>query len=309
MPVPAYQTLMLPLLEFIASRAEVPARDCVEAMSAKFELSPEEREELLPSGRQTVIANRTHWAITYMAQAGLVVRPRRGVVAISARGREVLSRKPSQINNAMLAQFSEFKEFKSRTHGPAERDVPEATQAVAVDSGTPEESIEAAQQELNTELRAELLARIMQASPTFFEHLIIDLMVAMGYGGAGSSQHLGRSGDGGADGIISEDPLGLDNVYLQAKRYAADNAIGVEKIREFAGTLDERGATKGVFVTTSRFAAQARTYAQRSPKKLVLIDGAQLTELLVKYGVGVRTVRAIEIKRIDADYFVSDEID
>ena len=173
--------------------------------------------------------------------------------------------------------------------------------------GTPEERIEAAFEELNIDLKTELLARILQATPTFFEHLIIDLMLAMGYGGSGSGRHLGRSSDGGVDGIINEDPLGLDVVYLQAKRYAPGNGIGVEKIREFAGTLDERGAIKGVLVTTSHFAGPALTYAERSPKRLILIDGDRLTQLMVRYGVGVRTFRTFDLRRLDADYFSSDE--
>jgi restriction system protein len=156
---------------------------------------------------------------------------------------------------------------------------------------------------MNSALRQELLVRITIADPTFFEHLIIDLMIKMGYGGSGSGRHLGKTSDGGVDGIINEDPLGLDIVYLQAKRYAPGNAIGVDKVREFAGSLDERGAVKGVFVTTSHFAPQARQYAERSPKRLILIDGEELTRLLVRYGVGVRTFETVELKKIDFDYF------
>ncbi|MGZ9157043.1 MAG: restriction endonuclease [Candidatus Binatia bacterium] len=160
---------------------------------------------------------------------------------------------------------------------------------------------------MNSTLREELLMRLASSDPTFFEHLIIDLMIAMGYGGAGSARHLGKTSDGGVDGVINEDPLGLDIVFLQAKRYAADNVIGVDKIREFAGSLDEKGAVKGVFVTTSHFASQAKAYAERSPKRIILIDGEGLARLLVNYGVGVRTFRTIELKKIDSDYFNTDE--
>jgi restriction system protein len=178
-----------------------------------------------------------------------------------------------------------------------------ASEAVA----TPEEQIEIAAQEMNSALRDELLARIVTADPTFFEKVIIDLMLAMGYGASGSGQHLGKTNDGGIDGIINEDPLGLDVVFLQAKRYAPGNNIGVEKIREFAGSLDEKGAVKGVFVTTSSFAQGARNYAERSPKRLILIDGEELTRLLVRYGVAVRTFRTVELKKIDMDYFNTEE--
>ena len=156
-------------------------------------------------------------------------------------------------------------------------------------------------------MQTDLLSRITAADPTFFEHVIIDLMVAMGYGGAGSARHLGRSSDGGVDGVINEDPLGLDVIYLQAKRYHTDNVVGVDKVREFAGSLDEKRSTKGVFVTTSRFAAAARAYAQASPKSLILIDGEELGRLLVEYGVGVRVFRTVALKRVDLDYFAPEE--
>lgn len=172
-----------------------------------------------------------------------------------------------------------------------------------IETKTPEEKIENSFHVINLALRKELLERIASFDPTFFEHLIIDMMIAMGYGGAGSGRHLGKTNDGGIDGIINEDPLGLDIVFLQAKRYASNNVIGVDKIREFAGSLDEKGAVKGVFVTTSHFAPQAKLYSERGPKRIILIDGEELTRLLVKYGVGVRTFRTIELKKIDSDYF------
>ena len=179
-----------------------------------------------------------------------------------------------------------------------------------ISRATPEELIDSAYQEITDELRSTLLNRITAASPTFFEKLVLDLLIAMGYGGskADAGQRVGRTGDGGIDGIINEDPLGLDIVYLQAKRYAPGNTIGVGQVREFAGSLVERGATKGVFVTTSHFAPGARAYVERIPQRLILIDGAELTRLMVRFGVGVRVERTIEFKRVDLDYFDEDEL-
>jgi restriction system protein len=296
---------MLPVLR-LAAEKERPIRECVDLVADEFSLTPEEREELLPSGRQTALYNRIHWAASYMAQAGLLERPRRGVIAVTPRGREILNKHPERIDNSVLAQFAEFQAFRKRARAGMEdnNEVPVALLLATADElGTPEERIEAAFREMNSALRQELLVRITIADPTFFEHLIIDLMIKMGYGGSGSGRHLGKTSDGGVDGIINEDPLGLDIVYLQAKRYAPGNAIGVDKVREFAGSLDERGAVKGVFVTTSHFAPQARQYAERSPKRLILIDGEELTRLLVRYGVGVRTFETVELKKIDFDYF------
>jgi restriction system protein len=305
MPIPDYQSLMLPVLR-LAAEGERPIRECTAIVADQFGLSAEERDELIPSGRQPLLYNRVHWAVTYMVKAGLLERPRRGFIIATSRGHAILGESPERVDNQLLERFDEFQEFRRRSRSGTSI-VPDGEPAVAVsatdDAGTPEDRITAAAQELNTSLREELLDRIVSAEPTFFEHLIIDLMVAMNYGGPGSGRHLGRTSDGGIDGIIRADPLGLDLVFLQAKRYAAGNGIGVDKIREFAGSLDERGAVKGVFVTTSHFAPAARHYAERSPKRLILIDGEELTKLLVSYGVGVRTFQKVELKRIDLDYF------
>lgn len=301
MGVPDYQALMLPLLK-LAAESDQPIRDCAEQIAFQLDLSKEDREELIPSGRQTTLYNRTHWAATYLVQAGLLERPKRGVVRATSRGREVLATNPDKVDNKLLMTFTEFNDFKRRARPESDEGADIAISADA-DTKTPVERIDAASKELVAELRDELLSRIIEAGWQFFELLIIDLMRAMGYGGSGSAKHMGKSGDGGIDGVINEDPLGLDIVYLQAKCYAPKNVIGVEKIREFAGTLDERGATKGVFVTTSHFAAAAQQYAERSPKRLILIDGDELTRLLVQYGVGVRSFKTVELKRIDLDYF------
>jgi restriction system protein len=301
MPIPDFQTLMLPVLR-LAHGGEMRAADAVDRMADEFRLTPEERAELLPSGGQAKIANRVHWAITYLVKAGLLSRPRRGVFAITERGREVLANPPDRIDVQFLSRFDGFDQFRTKSSGEIEGERSAAPSATLA-AGTPDERIEAAFNEWNAALRSELLDRIQAMDPTRFEKLIIDLLLGMGYGAGGSSKHLGRTSDGGVDGVINEDVLGLDIIYLQAKRYAAGNAIGVEKIREFAGALDERGATKGVFVTTSHFAPQARAYAQRSPKRLVLIDGEELTRLMVQYGIGVRVYRTLEMKKLDTDYF------
>lgn len=308
MPVPDYQTLMRPVLGLVLNN-ETKALEVIDKIAAQLDLTDEEREERLPSGQTTVLSSRVHWAITYMAQADLVKRVRRGVVVATDRGRQVFRDNPERIDNTVLSKFEEFRAFKERSKASkrpkADADELVIDLATASDEAetTPEERIDSAAEELSAALRDELLTRIISAEPTFFEHVIIDLMLAMGYGGSGSGKHLGKTADGGVDGIINEDPLGLDIVFLQAKRYAEGNVIGVSQIREFAGSLDEKGAVKGVFVTTSSFAGPARVYAERSPKRLILIDGQELTRLLTRYSVGVRSFRVIDLKRIDEDYF------
>lgn len=259
MPIPDFQTLMLPVLR-LADAGEIKVAEAVDRIADEFALTDQEREELLPSGRQAKIANRVHWSVTYLVKAGLVERPRRGHFAITPKGKSVLSSPPERIDIAFLSQFDGFDEFRTKANDDHPAEV-EPTQELA--AGTPEERMEAAFEDLNAALREELLERILVMHPTAFEKLIVDLMLGMGYGANGSGERLGRTSDGGIDGVINEDVLGLDIIHLQAKRYATGNSIGVEKIREFAGALDERGATKGVFVTTSHFAPAAIQYGKR----------------------------------------------
>lgn len=313
MAIPDYQTLMRPVLEIVQD-VETPTKQIIEDIARRLNLSPEDIEETIPSGRTSLLANRVHWAVTYMVQAGLLERPRRGVVISTARGRKALQEHPERIDNTVLSKFREFRAFKERSRHSRDQRKSDSdgaamvSQKNGVEGATPEERMELAADEVNVVLRQELLSRIVSAPPTFFEHLIVDLMLAMGYGGTGSGKHLGKTADGGVDGVINEDPLGLDIVFLQAKRYAPGNVIGVSQIREFAGTLDERGAIKGVFVTTSAFANPARQYADRSPKRLILIDGDELSRLLIHYGVGVRTFRRFDLNKIDEDYFPNHEL-
>ncbi|HTR14397.1 MAG TPA: restriction endonuclease, partial [Roseiarcus sp.] len=301
MSVPDFQSLMLPVLR-LANGSDVRTSEAVERIATEFHLSPDERAELLPSGRQTKIANRVYWAFVYLSKAGLLNRRQRGLYGVTDQGRKVLAKPPARIDIPFLSQFKRFNEFRAKS--PETNDAEHSPKPISMLAvGTPDERIETALNELNVALRAELLERVLSMTPTAFEKLIVDLMLGMGYGAKGSGEHLGRTSDGGVDGVINEDVLGLDIIYLQAKRYAVGNGIGVEKIREFAGVLDERGATKGVFVTTSHFATQARTYGKHSPKRLILIDGEELARLLVQYGIGVRVYRAVEMKKLDLDYF------
>ena len=309
MAIPDYQTLMLPVLEF-AARGETSVRDCIATLGDELGLSQEERSELLASGKQAVFANRVHWAKTYLAQAGLLEITRRAHFRITARGSEVLARRPDRVDNELLMHFAEFREFRERSRSRPGTDGMEPISEVLskddlVPSATPEERIEAAYTEITNELRTAILDRISRGTPRFFEKVVVDLLTGMGYGGArpNAGRRVGKTADGGIDGVINEDPLGLDIVYLQAKRYAPENTVGVDKVREFAGSLVERGATKGVFVTTSQFAPAARAYAERIPQRLILIDGDELTRLMVQYGVGVRTDRTIELRKLDLDYF------
>lgn len=300
MPIPDYQTLMLPLLRYFGDDQEHSLSEAVEAISAEFNLTPEERLQLLPSGTSTYIGNRVGWARTYMKKAGLLESPRRGVVRITDRGKEVLRKKPARIDVKFLDQFPEFIEFRTSRHADEATVVTETPAAAAT---TPEEALEDAYDRLRATLESELLQRVMTASPAFFERLVIDLLVRMGYGGSfrDAGQAIGRSGDGGIDGIIKEDRLGLDVIYVQAKRW--EGSVGRPEIQKFAGALQGHRARKGVFITTSSFSRDAQEFVERIDSKIVLIDGATLTRFMVDSGVGVSLVTAYEVKRVDSDYF------
>ena len=312
MAIPDYQTLMLPVLEF-AALGETSIQACIAALADKLGLTEDQRGEVLPSGRQTVFSNRVHWAKTYLSQAGLLEITRRAHFKATPRGLAILAQHPERVDNEVLMQFPEFLAFRERSRARSER--PGRTVDVyslddLAPSATPEERIEAAYSEITNELRAALLNRVIKGTPQFFEKVVVDLLTSMGYGGSrpDAGRRVGKTADGGIDGVINEDPLGLDIVYLQAKRYAPGNTVGVDKVREFAGSLVERGAAKGVFVTTSQFASAATTYAERIPQRLILIDGDELTRLLVQYGVGVRVERKIEFCKLDLDYFEEERV-
>ena len=307
MPIPGYETLMLPLLQYVAG-SERRVRDTVDFLGNRYALTEEERNQLIPSGRTRLLNNRVHWAGTYLVQAGVLRRPRRGCLEITNRGQQILAEKPDRIDNAYLSRFPEFNEFKKRSRSvkAGSEHEPIIVDVDLVPTGTPEEQIAAAYEEMNTALRQDLLSRIVASTPTFFERLIIDLMLAMGYGGSHTeaARHLGTVGDGGIDGVIDGDPLGLDAVYLQAKKYTPGNStVGRPEVQAFVGSLVGRGAQKGVFITASSFAQTARQYAGAVPPKVILIDGDQLTTLMIRYGVAVRTSRTVDLKRVDLDYF------
>jgi restriction system protein len=304
--VPDYQSFMRPLLVYASDGQEKKIVDAIDALADEFRLTDEDRQVILPSGKQTILANRVHWARTYLDKAGALRRTRRSHFMITDRGRSLLATHPHRIETRLLRQFPEFLEFQAPRHQRDGEPVSHATEPLAMlSASTPEETIQGAEEAITAALRGQLLDRIRELPPSFFERLVVDLIVAMGYGGSRSSvvQRLGKSGDEGIDGVVNEDPLGLDVVYIQAKRYAPDNAIGRERIQQFAGALVGQGASKGVFVTTSTFSRGAVDYAGRVPQRIILVDGNELARLLIQYGVGVRTERTIEIKRIDHDYF------
>jgi restriction system protein len=309
MSIPDYQSFFRPLLAYCEDGAEHTVGGAMEALSIKFALSDEDRRAVIPSGGQTIVRNRVQWAGTYLQKAGALERTRRGHFRVTERGRSLLRQYPERIDIRALRQFPEFVAFVTprpkEESGTGEAGTPAESIQAPVPNETPDEIIERARASIDAKLESDLLERIAENSPAFFERLVVDLIVAMGYGGSRERvvRMVGRSGDEGIDGIVNEDALGLDVVYIQAKRYAADQTIGREKIQQFAGALVGQGATKGVFVATCGYSRGARDYAQKVPQRIILIDGPELARLLLRYNVGVRTEREFAIKRIDLDYF------
>lgn len=291
---------MLPLLHFLGDGRERSSAEAVEALSAEFQLTPEERQKLLPSAASTVIGSRVGWAKTYLKKAGLIDQTRRSFFRISQRGLDVLGRKPPRIDVSYLEQFPEFQEFRSlrRQDGLAA--------SPSVESATPEEELEEAYQRLRAGWEADLLQRVKAASPAFFERLVVKLLVSMGYGGSfrDAGQAVGMSGDGGIDGIIKEDRLGLDVIYIQAKRWEA--AVGRPELQKFAGALQGHRARKGVFITTSTFSKDAKEYVEKIDSKVILLDGTSLASLMVDYSVGVSPVRSYPLLKVDPDFFTEE---
>lgn len=310
MPIPDYQTLMLPLLRITADGTEHRIGDATQQLAQEFHLCEDERQQLLPSGSQTTFANRVGWAKSYLVQAGLLQSTKRAHFQITNRGRDVLSSNPSNIDNEYLFQFPEFVAFRSRGKQSESPVIPTASYAAVAHQAqqTPDELVRTTMRQIEAALAKELLDRILTASPAFFESLIVKLLVAMGYGGsrADAGQIIGRAGDHGIDGVIDEDALGLERVYIQAKKYAKENPVSEPEIRGFSGSLGAAKANKGVFVTTSCFTQPAQDFAERHPFKIVLIDGEQLTALMIRYGVAVRVEQTIHLKRIDEDFFLDE---
>ncbi|MBQ3025625.1 MAG: restriction endonuclease [Spirochaetaceae bacterium] len=296
--IPDYQTCMLPLLKYAEDKNEHKFSDAVEYLSDEFALTKEERKELLPSKTQDVITNRIGWARTYLKKAGLLEDTRRGYFKITERGLSVLSENLEKLSTKYLQKFDEFIAFREKH---TEKDI--SSEIELTTEATPEEMLETGFAKLSENLIDDLLAKIRESSPSFFEHLVVDLLVHMGYGGSFSeaAQVVGKSGDEGIDGIIKEDKLGLDTIYIQAKRWKG--VVGRPEIQKFAGALLGQKASKGVFITTSSFTKEAEEYVSSVDRKVVLIDGTKLATLMIEHNVGISTVRTFEIKRIDSDYF------
>jgi restriction system protein len=301
MAIPDYQALMLPLLQAVAEGKEQSISDAADLIANQFGLSEEERNRLLGSGQQTVLRNRVGWARTYMKKAGLLESPRRGYVRITERGRSILAKSPQRIDNKFLEQFPEYLAFRELRHSLDESS--STSTPPPPSSATPEDALDSAYEQLRLELEAELLDQIMKASPTFFERLVVELLVRMGYGGTlrDAGQAVGKSGDDGIDGTIKEDRLGLDVIYIQAKRW--EGTVGRPEVQKFAGALQGKRAKKGVMITTSSFSKEAEEYVRLIDSKIVLIDGAALVRFMIDHNVGVNTVQAYEVKRIDSDFF------
>ena len=305
MPIPGFQEFMLPFLRLTADGEEHSIPEVVTALADQMKISAVDRDVIQPSGTQTTLYNRIAWAITHLSKSLLIDKPSRGRFKISARGRDVLKTNPVGISNRFLQQFPEYQAFRAKKtdKAAAVAGVTESTIESNEPDITPDEQMDVAYTELRETLADELLGRVRAGTPKFFEHLVVDLLVAMGYGGSrvDAAQVVGKSGDGGIDGVIKEDRLGLDMVYIQAKRVESD--IGPGAIREFVGSLGERKANKGVFITSGGFTAGAREAANKAHTRIVLIDGEQLADFMIDHGVGVSDYKTYTVKKLDSDYF------
>src|SRR5438105_3551631 len=295
---------MLPVLE-ASSKGEVRIGEVAEELAVRLRLTQEERSQLLPSGQQTVFSNRVHWAKSYLSKAQLVEITRRGYFRITPRGQTVLQSPPKKIDNKFLMRFEEFRQFRDRSSATPETNGETPVPALEDQKQTPDETMRLAYRQIETSLIHDLLERIREAPPDFFERLMVNLLLSMGYGGSteNAGRTLGRSGDDGVDGVINQDALGLDRVYIQAKRYASGNNIGPGAIRDFFGSLDRHKATKGLFVTTSTFSDSAKETAEHLSKRIVLVDGDQLARLMIRHNVGCRIEDTLHINKVDEEFF------
>ncbi len=305
MTIPDYQSIMLPILRLAGDGQPHKFRDAVEQLAEDFALSNDERSEMLPSGTAFLFDNRVGWARTYLKQAGLLESQRRGIFSITGKGKQLLAENPPSIDVALLDRFPDFREFRTRrrdrqiTEGTSQPQLP-----LPAEADTPEDSLAGAYNNLRKSLEEDLLEQVFASTPSFFEQLVVDLLVKMGYGGSrrDAGKAIGQSGEG-IDGIINEDKLGLDVIYIQAKRWALDKTIGRPEIQKFAGALQGKRAKKGVFITTASFTKEAEDFADFIDSRIILIDGARLVTLMVDHNVGVATVGTYEVKKIDTDYF------
>lgn len=301
--IPDYQSLMLPLLRLVSDKQEYRYRDLIDKLALEFKLTDEERKEPLASGNQAIFDNRVGWAKTYLKKAGLIDAPKRATFVITELGLQTLKKNPDRIDAKYLRQFPAFLEFvhAGKTESEGEE---EAISQVATEQ-TPEENLDKAYQRIRKSLADELLAKVVDLSPAFFERLVIELLVKMGYGGSikDAGKAIGKSGDEGIDGTIKEDKLGLDIIYVQAKRWKTGNVVGRPEIHKFVGALAGQGAKKGIFITTSSFTKEAMDYAPKNETKIVLIDGERLAQHMIDFNIGCTTQQIYELKKIDSDYF------
>lgn len=298
MTIPDFQSLMLPLLEYLNDEKEHSHRETIDHICSEFKLTEKEKQETLQNG-QSIIGNRISWAKVYMSKAGLIESTRRGFYRISQRGKKVLNEKPVEINIRYLKQFPEFLEFQAIKYTNIKKDRDE-TEAESI---TPDELMENGFNSIQASLGQELLTKLRSNSPSFFEKVVLDLLSNMGYG---EGKVIGKTGDGGVDGLINQDRLGLDKIFFQAKRFGEDTPVSASMLRDFVGTLEVNGISKGVFMTTSRFPKDAENVISRSQKSIVLVDGPKLAKLLIDFNIGVSTTKTYEIKRIDSDYFIEE---
>lgn len=301
--IPDYQSLMLPLLKLVSDRQEHKYRDLIENLAVEFQVTDEERKELLASGNQAIFDNRVGWAKTYLKKAGLLDSPKRATFIITQIGLDTLKKNPDRIDAKYLRQFPAFLEFQNASR--SENDSEAEVVIVETTEQTPEENLDKAYQRIRKSLASELLNKVVELSPTFFERLVVELLVKMGYGGSikDAGKAIGKSGDEGIDGTIKEDKLGLDIIYVQAKRWKPGNVVGRPELHKFVGALAGQGAKKGIFITTSNFTKEALEYTPKNETKIVLIDGEQLAQLMIEYNLGCTTQQIYELKKIDSDYF------
>lgn len=306
MTIPTYDKIMYPILQ-LACQGEYSLREAADKMADYFKLSNEERLKLKPSGKQTLIRNRTGWAVTYLAKAGLLLRSKPGHFAVTNQGKNYLRSN----ENLTLKDLNQFPEYLSFKHASKTKVDSKNTDNEKQDTYTPEEIIENAHHEITSAVKKELLAKIIDSPPEYLELIVLELLKKMGYGGTeydGDNQilHLGKSGDEGVDGVIKQDKLGLELIYIQAKRYAQENAISRPAVQAFSGTLTGLNCQKGVFITTSSFSKQAVEYVNKIPQKIILIDGQKLADYMYEYDLGVRLVQTIQIKKLDEVYFLQE---
>jgi restriction system protein len=300
MSIPDFQSMMLPLLGIFADQKEHSIQETTDLLALKYQLSDDDLNEILPSGKQTRFQNRVGWARTYLAKAKLIQSNRRAYYQITSRGQEVLKNRPERIDMKYLERFPEYVKFKERevTAKPPKPDEPEKPK-------TPEEVFEDAYDQIRANLAESVLENVLKSSPSFFERLVVELLVNMGYGGSrkDAAKAVGQSGDEGIDGTIDEDRLGLDTIYIQAKRWKIDQRVGRPEIQKFVGALAGKRAKKGIFITTSHFSNDALKYVNDIDAKVILIDGRKLAEFMIDYGVGVTEITSFKLKKIDYDYF------